>query len=100
MACGQLDSKRPAIVLDSPRPLIVGTVHRGFSMADFRAPLRRSRENRMVAGVVAGLANYFGIDVTLARVVFVVVSIISVAFPGIIVYIARWVLIPEEERGL
>jgi phage shock protein C len=65
-------------------------------MADFRAPLRRSRSNRMVAGVVAGLAEYFDIDVTLARVVFVIVSIVSAAFPGIIVYIALWLLIPEE----
>jgi phage shock protein C len=51
----------------------------------------------MIAGVVAGLANYFGIDVTLARVIFVVVSIISVAFPGILVYIALWILIPEDD---
>jgi len=51
----------------------------------------------MIAGVVAGLANYFGMDVTLARVIFVVVSIISVAFPGILVYIALWILIPEDE---
>ena len=66
-------------------------------MADLRTPLRRSRSQRMIAGVVAGLANYFGIDVTLARVIFVVVSIISVAFPGILVYIALWILIPEED---
>jgi phage shock protein PspC (stress-responsive transcriptional regulator) len=66
-------------------------------MADLRAPLRRSRDQRMIAGVVAGLAKYFGIDVTLARVVFVIVSIISVAFPGILVYIALWILIPEAE---
>jgi phage shock protein C len=51
----------------------------------------------MIAGVVAGLANYFGIDVTLARVIFVVVSILSVAFPGILVYIALWILIPEDD---
>jgi len=36
-------------------------------MADFRAPLRRSRSNQMVAGVVAGVAEYVGIDATLAR---------------------------------
>ena len=66
-------------------------------MPDLRTPLRRSRSQRMIAGVVAGLANYFGIDVTLARVIFVVVSIISVAFPGILVYIALWILIPEED---
>lgn len=66
-------------------------------MANLRAPLRRSRSERMIAGVVAGLAHYFGIDVTLARVIFVVVSILSVAFPGILVYIALWILIPEDE---
>ena len=66
-------------------------------MTNFNAPLRRSRSNRMIAGVVAGLANYFGLDVTLARVLYVVGSICSAAFPGILVYIILWIVIPEEE---
>lgn len=61
-----------------------------------RGPLRRSRSNRMVAGVVGGLADWLGIDPTVARVVYVVGSIVSVAFPGLIVYVALWVLIPES----
>jgi phage shock protein PspC (stress-responsive transcriptional regulator) len=65
--------------------------------ADLRAPLRRSRSNRMVAGVIAGLADYFGLDVTLARVIFVVASVVSAAFPGILVYLLLWALIPEGE---
>ena len=65
-------------------------------MNDFRAPLRRSKTDRMIAGVVGGLARYFSIDPTLARVIFVVVSVLSAAFPGILVYIILWVLIPEE----
>ena len=65
-------------------------------MADYRAPLRRSQSNRMIAGVVAGLAEYFGIDVTLARVIFVVGSMVSVAFPGLIVYGLLWLIIPED----
>ena len=65
-------------------------------MVSVRAPLRRSRSNRMIAGVVGGLANYFGLDPTLARVAFVVASIVSAAFPGILVYAVLWVLIPEE----
>ena len=65
-------------------------------MPDFNTPLRRSRDDRMVAGVVAGLAKYFGIDVTLARAIYVVGSIVSAAFPGLLVYIALWFLIPEE----
>jgi phage shock protein PspC (stress-responsive transcriptional regulator) len=50
----------------------------------------------MVAGVVAGLAQYFGIDATLLRVVYVLVSIVSAAFPGILVYLVLWLLVPEE----
>ena len=66
-------------------------------MADVRAPLRRPRSNRMLAGVVAGLANYVGIDVTLARVLYVVGSVVSAAFPGAIVYLVLWLVIPEGD---
>jgi phage shock protein C len=65
-------------------------------MINVRAPLRRSRDDRMIAGVVGGLARYFGIDPTLARVGYVVISIISAAFPGLLVYLLLWALVPEE----
>jgi phage shock protein C len=65
-------------------------------MAAVRTSLRRSRTNRMVAGVVGGLAEYLGVDPTLARVVFVVVSIVSAAFPGLLVYGILWLVIPAE----
>jgi phage shock protein C len=64
---------------------------------EMRKPLRRSRTNRMIAGVVGGLAEYWSIDPTLARVVFVVVSVVSAAFPGILVYAILWLLIPEGD---
>jgi phage shock protein C len=51
----------------------------------------------MIAGVVGGLAKYFGIDPTLARVIYVVGSIVSVAFPGIIVYVVMWAIVPEGD---
>jgi phage shock protein PspC (stress-responsive transcriptional regulator) len=51
----------------------------------------------MVAGVVAGLADYMGIDVTLARVLYVVGSVVSAAFPGAIVYIVLWAIGPEGD---
>ena len=50
----------------------------------------------MIAGVCAGLAHHFGLDVTLVRVLYVLASILSVAFPGILVYIILWIVIPEE----
>ena len=51
--------------------------------------------NKMIAGVCAGIAEYFGWDVTLFRIVFVLASILSVAFPGILVYVVLWVVMPQ-----
>ena len=63
---------------------------------NIRAPLRRARSEKVIAGVVAGLAKYVGMDVTLARVLYVLISVLSAAFPGFLVYIVLWLLIPEE----
>lgn len=57
--------------------------------------LVRSRKNKMIAGICAGIADYFNLDPTLVRIVYVLVSIFSIAFPGILVYIILWVIIPE-----
>ncbi|MBS0381217.1 MAG: PspC domain-containing protein [Proteobacteria bacterium] len=56
--------------------------------------LRRSRRNRWIGGVVGGLAEFFGLDPTLTRVIYVLISIFSAGFPGILVYIILWILIP------
>ncbi len=66
-------------------------------MVDPKMPLRRSRSDRMIAGVVAGLAHYAGIDPPLARVIYVVGSLVSAAFPGAIVYIVLWLIVPEGD---
>ena len=58
--------------------------------------LMRSVEDRKVAGVCAGLAKYMGWDVTVVRVVFVVLSLLPIGFPGILVYIIMWIAVPEE----
>ena len=55
----------------------------------------RSRSNRMIAGVMGGIAQRFGWDANLLRVVFVLVSLLSAAFPGILVYLILWLLMPE-----
>ncbi len=68
-------------------------------MPDLSRPLLRSRTNRMIAGVVGGLAERFRIDPTLLRVIYVVGSIVSAAFPGILVYLLLWVLIPEADQA-
>ena len=53
--------------------------------------------NRQIAGVCGGLAEYFGLDPTLVRVGYFLLSVLSAAFPGILVYIILWVLIPQRE---
>ncbi len=66
-------------------------------MSSSTRPLHRSRKNRMIAGVLGGLAEYFDLDPTLVRAGYVVASIVSAAFPGILVYIVLWMVIPEDQ---
>jgi phage shock protein PspC (stress-responsive transcriptional regulator) len=60
-------------------------------------PLRRSRRNKMIAGVCGGLAEWLGWDATLVRVLYVAISIFSAAFPGILVYVILWLLMPQGD---
>jgi phage shock protein C len=64
-------------------------------MVDPANPLRRSRRHRLIAGVCGGLAEWLGWDPTLVRVLYVVVSILSAAFPGLLVYVVLWLVMPE-----
>jgi len=58
--------------------------------------LMRPRANRAIAGVCAGMGPYLDIDVSLIRLIWVLVSIFSGIFPGVLVYVIAWVVIPEE----
>lgn len=57
--------------------------------------LMRSRRNKMIAGVCGGIAEWLGWDPTLVRILYIVVSIVSVAFPGILVYVVLWIVMPK-----
>jgi phage shock protein C len=57
--------------------------------------LVRSRDGRMLAGVCAGVADYLGFDVTVVRVIWAVVSIIS-GGAGVLGYLVAWAIIPDE----
>jgi len=59
--------------------------------------LRRSRKNRMIAGVCGGIAEWLGWNVTAVRVLYVFVSIASVAFPGLLVYLILAIVMPLED---
>lgn len=58
--------------------------------------LYRSTTDRVVAGVCGGLANWLGWDVSVVRILYVLISLFSAAFPGLIVYIILWVIMPED----
>lgn len=53
--------------------------------------------NKQLAGVCTGIAEYFGWEVTLTRILYVVLSIFTGSFPGIILYIILMVIMPEKQ---
>lgn len=61
--------------------------------------LRRS-QNKMLAGVCAGIADYFNLDVTLVRVAYVLVSIFSAGFPGLLIYLILMLVMPLEDNTI
>jgi len=61
-----------------------------------RKRLMRPRANRKIAGVCAGLAEYFDLDVTLVRVLWLVITFFSALVFGTVGYIVAWIVMPEE----
>jgi phage shock protein C len=60
----------------------------------------RPRANRKIAGVCAGLAEYFDLDVTLVRVLWLVITFFSALIFGTVGYIVAWIVMPEEPEYL
>jgi phage shock protein C len=60
--------------------------------------LHRSRTDKMIGGVCGGLAHWVGWNVTTVRLAYVLVSVLSAAFPGILVYLVLWLIMPLEDR--
>ncbi len=61
------------------------------------AKLKRSND-RMIAGVCGGIAEWLGWKADRVRVVYVIVSILSLAFPGTIIYLLLWLLMPDADE--
>jgi len=60
--------------------------------------LYRSRTKKMIAGVCGGLADYFDIDISLVRLIFVGISLVTAIIPMLIFYVIAWIILPVEER--
>jgi phage shock protein PspC (stress-responsive transcriptional regulator) len=63
-----------------------------------RRRLYRSTDERLIGGVCGGIAEWIGWDPTVVRVIYVVVSIVSAAFPGILAYLLLWLVVPSRRR--
>ena len=59
--------------------------------------LYRSRSDRKLAGVCGGLAQFFNLDPTLIRVLFVVLAVLGGS--GILIYLAMWIMVPKEPQS-
>ena len=59
--------------------------------------LTRSEANKMIGGVCAGFGEYFDIDFTLVRLIFVALGLLTAVFPMLIFYIIAWIVIPAEK---
>ncbi len=53
--------------------------------------------NRVIAGVCGGIAEYFGVDPTVVRVAYAALSVLSAGFPGLLLYIIMLILMPQSE---
>lgn len=60
-----------------------------------RTALARSNRHQMIGGVCGGIADWLGWDPTLVRVLYVLISVFSAAFPGVLVYLILWVVMPR-----
>ena len=69
-----------------------------MSSAPTQRRLTRSSRHKMIAGVCGGLAEYFQLDPTVVRVAYVLISIVSVAFPGILAYIILMFVMPPPDQ--
>lgn len=59
--------------------------------------LKRSADDRMLAGVAGGLAEYLDIDPVLVRILFVIIALLGGGFAGILIYVVLWIIMPEQD---
>jgi len=69
---------------------------RAIGYANSSGRLMRSRYDRKIAGVCAGLSQHLDLDASLIRILWVFLVFASGIFPGVIAYVLAWIIIPEE----
>ena len=65
-------------------------------MADDAKKLYRSKKNRVISGVCAGIAEYLNIDPTIVRLVYILLTIFTAVAPFVLIYLVMWIIVPER----
>jgi phage shock protein C len=60
--------------------------------------LTRSRKDRMLAGICGGIADYMVVDPTVVRLIFALATFFTVLFPGVLIYLIMWIVVPKERE--
>jgi len=60
--------------------------------------LTRSSKDKMLAGVCGGIANYMDVDPTIVRLIFALATFFTVVFPGVIIYLIMWIVVPKDQE--
>jgi phage shock protein C len=76
--------------------LVIIVARRGGQLVIRGRRLYRSRSNRVVGGVLAGIANYLSVDATLLRVIYAALAVFTSFFPALVLYVIAMIVVPEE----
>ncbi len=76
--------------------LVIIVARRGGQLVIRGRKLYRSRSNRVVGGVIAGVADYLSVDANLLRVIYAALAVFTSFFPALVIYIIAMIVIPEE----
>lgn len=60
--------------------------------------LMRSSKDKMLAGICGGIAEYMVVDPTIIRLVFALATFFTVVFPGVLIYLIMWVVVPKDRE--
>jgi phage shock protein PspC (stress-responsive transcriptional regulator) len=98
----RLDTKRCPYCAETIRAEAIkcrycGSIVESRALDGLTRPWVRPRDGRKIAGVCIGLADQFGISVTLIRLAFILGFLFSVGIPFLLVYVALWLGMPDEE---
>ena len=96
---GAMDDESRRTDEGSGAPTDHGATERGASAGEPspRPTLRRSKDDRIIAGVCGGIGHYFGIDPILVRLAFAVLVLAGLS--GVLLYILAWIILPEEDSA-